>query len=370
MKKAIAFVLSALILCSSAACSAQTGEGSASQTTAEAQTVQPTTEAPTEALTLDPEAEASIKEAIEDFDFEGVIYAEKDGKLLYSYANGTQENGEKITIDTSLPVGSVSKQFCAAAVMLLQEQGKLSVNDTLDKYYPDFSEGSKIKLHNLLSMRSGLADPTGTSAVDTSEEKTEEENIEAVKNWIFSQPLNFEPDEGYKYSNCNYILLSDIVSQVSGKSYSQFMRESFFEPLGMNHTGTLAEMNSSPEWAQGAVFYNIDRNLGIVTQGAGDIVSNAADMTTWLNALSNGMAVSADSFKAMTTDYSNGGNYGYGLDLNVYGGVGHTGNISVYSAYDYVNTDKSFTLFVDSNTIDQFTAIVPFSEEMLDILMK
>lgn len=370
MKKAVALILSALILCSSAACSPQTGEGSASQATAEAQTVQPTTEAPTEALTLDPEAEASIKEAIEDFDFEGVVYAEKDGKPLYSYANGTQENGEKITIDTSLPVGSVSKQFCAAAVMLLQEQGKLSVNDTLDKYYPDFSEGSKIKLHNLLSMRSGLADPTGTTAVDISDDKTEKENIDAMINWAFGQPLSFEPDKNYSYANINYTILSDVVSQVSGKSYSQFMRESFFEPLGMKHTGTLAEMNSSPEWAQGLFFDKIDRNLGIVTQGAGDVVSNAADMTTWLNALSGGRAVSADSFKAMTTDYSNGGNYGYGLDLDVFGGVGHSGNISMYSAYDYVNTDKSFTLFVDSNTIDQFTAIVPFSEEMLDILMK
>ncbi|MEE0675816.1 MAG: serine hydrolase [Ruminococcus sp.] len=370
MKKAIAFVLSALILCSSAACSPQTGEGSASQATAGAQTVQPTTEAPTEALTLDSKAETSIKEAIEDFDFEGVIYAEKDGKPLYSYANGTQENGEKITIDTSLPVGSVSKQFCAAAVMLLQEQGKLSVNDTLDKYYPDYSEGSKIKLHNLLSMRSGLADPTGTSAVDISDDKTYEENINAMINWTFSKPLAFEPDENYSYANVNYTILSDIVSQVSGKSYPQFMRESFFEPLGMDRTGTLAEMDTSPEWAQGAVFYNIDRNLGIVTQGAGDIVSNAADMTTWLNALSSGRAVSADSFKTMTTDYSSGGNYGYGLYLNIYGGVGHYGNISVYSAFDYINKDKDFTLFVDSNTIDQFTAIVPFSEEMLDILMK
>ena len=93
-------------------------------------------------------------------------------------------------------------------------------------------------------------------------------------------------------------------------------------------------------------------------------------MTTWLNALSSGKAISAESFKTMTTDYSSGGNYGYGLYLNIYGGVGHYGNISVYSAFDYINKDKDFTLFIDSNTIDQFTAIVPFSEEMLDILMK
>lgn len=370
MKKAIAFVLSALILCSSAACSPQTGKGSASQATAEAQTVQPTTEAPTEALTLDPEAEASIKEAIENFDFEGVIYAEKDGKPLYSYANGTQENGEKITIDTSLPVGSVSKQFCAAAVMLLQEQGKLSVDDTLDKYYPDYSYGSKIKLHNLLSMRSGIPDSTGTSVVEISNDKTEEENINSVLTWTFSQPLKFEPDERYEYANVNYLILSRIVEKTSGKKYSEFLRESFFEPLGMNRTGTLSELAASPEWAQGAVFEQKDTRVGMMPNGAGDIVSNAADMTTWLNALSSGKAISAESFKTMTTDYSSGGNYGYGLYLNIYGGVGHYGNISVYSAFDYINKDKDFTLFVDSNTIDQFTAIVPFSEEMLDILMK
>lgn len=369
MKKGIAIILSALILCSSAACSSQSGESSASQTTSESQAVQTTTEALAEAPTLDSKTEASIEEAIQNFEFEGVIYAEKDGKPLYSFAKGTQENGEKITIDTPLPIGSVSKQFCAAAVMLLQEQGKLNVKDTLDKYYPEYADGSKISLHNLLSMRSGLPDPTGTNAIEGADEKTEAEKVDAIKKWVFSQQLIFEPDQNYTYANINYILLSDIVEQVSGKKYTEFLRESFFEPLGMNHTGTASEVADSPEWAQGAVFDQLDKHLGIPTSGAGDIISNAADMTTWLNALGNGKAVSAESFKAMTTDYSDGGNYGYGLDLDVYGGVGHSGTISIYSAYDYLNTDEKLTLFTVSNTIDQFTAIVPFSEELLEIFM-
>ena len=160
----------------------------------------------------------------------------------------------------------------------------------------------------------------------------------------------FEPDSEFVYTNTNFLLLADIVEQVSGKKYVDFLRENFFEPLGMTHTGFIIELGSSPSWAQGNIYKQVDTQPGL-TKGAGDLISNAADVTAWINALSSGKVISAEAYKAMTTDYSPEEHYGYGLYLQLDGGVGHYGAIQIYSAFDYVNTDKKQTLVVLSNSV-------------------
>ena len=292
-----------------------------------------------------------MEETIQLHGFEGVIYATENGKPVASYAKGTLENGTEITLDSPLPIGSVSKQFCAAAILLLQEQGKLSVSDTLDKYFPDYAQGKSLTLHNLLSMRSGIPELTEESGSDVTMENTEAQNVAAIKKWVFSQPLTFEPDEMFAYCNVNYFLLADIVEQVSGQKYTDFLRGSFFTPLGMTHSGFIGELPDSPAWAQGNIYQQVDAQPGL-TKGAGDIISNAADLTAWLNALSGGKVISAESYKAMTTDYSPETCYGYGLYLELEGGVGHYGAIQIYSAFDYVNTEKKTTLVALCNSID------------------
>ena len=194
MKKIIAILLSALIVCAAAGCSSGKDESSSSkaETTAAAEAV---TEAPpATAAAANPEVPDGMKDTIESNEFEGVVYAVQGEKPVASFAKGTAENGSAITLDTPLPIGSVSKQFCAAAVMLLQEQGKLSVNDTLDKYYPDYSDGKKITLHNLLSMRSGIPDLNEESGIDVTDDHTEEENVKIIKDWVFRQKLRHKDD--------------------------------------------------------------------------------------------------------------------------------------------------------------------------------
>ncbi len=150
MKKAIAIILSAIILCTCAACSSagkdsssSTSEKSASESgEATTETTQPKTTKPEATYTADND---SLKEAfsnLESADFSGIVYAERDGKPAAVYTGGKLYNDKEITIDTPMPIGSVSKQFCAASIMKLQEQGKLSVNDTLDKYYPEYKNNA------------------------------------------------------------------------------------------------------------------------------------------------------------------------------------------------------------------------------------
>ena len=368
MKKIIALILSALLVCSAASCSGGNSSSKA-ESKIEAATEQKT-EAPTEAPTNDPEIQAALDKMAEDYEFEGVVYAVKDGTQVASYAKGKLENGDEITLESPMPVGSVSKQFCAAAVLLLQEQGKLSVDDTLDKYFSEYKNGKKITIKNLLSMRSGIPEMTEEGNENlVSNDKTEKENVDAIKKLVFSQELDHDPDTIFAYANVNYFLLSNIVEQVSGEKYVDFLRKSFFTPLNMNHTGTIGELPSNPDWAKGLDYKKVDTQPGL-TNGCGDIISNAHDMTVWINALSSGKAISKDSYKAMTTDYSPETHYGYGMFLDISGGVGHYGSIGIYSAFDYINEEKKFTLFVDSNTLEQPTEINSVVDELLKALMK
>lgn len=364
MKKIIAIILSSLIVCAASGCGSN-GASSKAESTEAASTAEAAPEAT--AATANPSVPTGMDETIKQHGFEGVIYAVENGAPVASYASGKLENGSEITLDSPLPIGSVSKQFCAAAVLLLEEQGKLSVSDTLDKYYPDYAEGKKLTLHNLLSMRSGIPELTAESGDVVKPDGTEAENVSAIKEWVFSQPLSFEPDAEFVYTNTNYALLADIVEQVSGKKYADFLRDSFFTPLGMTHTGFISELSSSPAWTQGNTYEQVDLIPGL-TRGAGDIISNAADMTAWINALSSGKVISAESYKAMTTDYSPDVHYGYGMYLQLEGGAGHYGAIGIYSAFDYVNTDKKLTLIVLCNTIDP-TAMTGLASDLLYDLM-
>ena len=360
MKRITSILLVSLIICTSAACSSQKSgsESKISSSTEVSQTSFAAPETANEPVSSQnglsvknaPELPQSIQETIDDYDFEGVIYAVKKGENVIAYAEGTLENGDEIDINTPMPIGSVSKQFCAAAVLVLQEQGKLSADDTLDKYFPEYEEGKKISLHNMLSMQSGIPEMLSEDIEDiVSIDKKEEENKAAIKKWLFDQPLDFEPGKQFEYVNSNYFLLSDIVEQVSGKKYIDFLRENFLKPLGMEHTGTIGELPDSPEWANGTTYKELDAQPGL-TNGCGDLISNVEDMNIWINALSSGNAISAESYKAMTTDYSQS-QYGYGMFLEIQGGVGHPGSIGIYSSFDYLNKDEDLTLLTLSNTI-------------------
>ena len=352
MKKIFSLILSALIICSVTACSSNENSVSEPVQTATTQTAtQTVTEEPTEPTAQITGTDENAKKAMENLKkigYSGVVSVVKDGKPYCSYAKGLLEDGTAITIDTPMPVGSVSKQFCACAIMLLQEQGKLNVSDKLEKYFPEYTEGKNITLHNLLSMRSGVPELNLSLA---SMDKTDEENTKILMDDIFSQSPLFEPDDMYTYTNANYFLLGNIVEKVSGKKYFEFLKENFFEPLGMTHTGSINELPDNPKWADGHTYTKIDGQPGL-TKGAGDIISNTTDMHIWLDALHTGKSISLESYKTMTTNYSSGSFYGYALVLNYPNeGIGHSGLIGSYTAQDYISEELNMTVFMDSNNI-------------------
>ena len=355
MKRITALLLAAVLLCCLTACgkSAEKAEP----------VTEATTQAPTEAGALQTIADAVIRQS----GFEGVVMITQNGEVLAQSAvgNTNREPNAPVTPDTRFCVASVSKQFAATAIMLLQEQGLLSTSDTIDAYFPDFVYGGSITIQNLLSMRSGLF--TGDGIVPNSGEapslvpeeygfsydNTMEENRQAALAWLFEQPLNFEPGTRYEYSNSNYFLLAQIVEQVAGMPYEDFVRQRIFEPLGMSRSGFIHELWHEDDVAlpPAADAENFEAPIASgVLQGAADLVTTAGDIDKWLTALRQKTLLSEESYAEMTQDYSpDDGKYGYGLMLHMPNGIGHTGMLSAYTSLAYTRPDKGYNLFAVSN---------------------
>ena len=248
MKKIVAFVLSAVMAAACAGCGSVNGESSKTQSGSTAATGEATvaTAAPE---TLPNSVKKQIDQALSTAEFQGVMQISRGGSVIYQFVKGTDDNGQPLTIDASLPIASVSKQFCAAGVMLLSEKNKLSVDDTLDKYYPEYKFAKQLTLKNLLTMSSGIPDYYEKFMDGSALGTIEADNVKKIKEAIFGEELYFEPGDDYAYSNSNYFLLADIIEQVSGVPYHEYIRTNIFEPLGMTSSGFMEEISGNPAWA-------------------------------------------------------------------------------------------------------------------------
>ena len=373
MKKVLALLLSGVITASVfAGCSSSPSESSSSAAADTSATEQ--TEPQTTVQPLAESVKKQLDEALSKEAFKGVTQIVRGDTVIYQYTDGSDDNGQPMTIDASLPIGSVSKQFCAAAVMLLCDRDKLSVDDKLDKYYSDYKSGNKITIKNMLNMSSGIPDYYEMFMDGSKLGADEAENIKKIKEMLFAEELNFEPGDDYGYSNSNYLLLADIVEQVSGTPYHEFIRKNIFEPLEMTHTGFVEDIKDSPEWASSLSKTELmtETSCPGLTKGAGDIVINAADMDKWMHGLSGGKVISSESYKKMTEDVNENSyeDYCYGLYKMSYDGVGHVGQIPPhFGAVDYFSTEQGIYLFAASNDPRGSSFVQQLPQTLLDILM-
>ncbi len=368
MKRILAIILSCAMLLSVSACSSEKADNTET-------TVQSTTTEPTQAVTVDPlsdEVKEQIDTALEKNNFEGIVYLTQNGTVVYESATGKDEKGADLTVESPMYIGSVSKQFCATAIMMLKEQGKLTVDDTLDKFFPEYEIGKDITIKNLLSMRSGIPEMLG-NLDGVSVDKTESENVAIIKKWIFEQPLDFEPDSENVYSNTNYFLLGIIVEEVSGQPYNEFIRENIFKPLGMKDSGFVNEVKTNPDFSKGLTYDTFPAGTGAedgVSKGAGDIVTTAPDMDKWMTGLRSGKIISDESYREMIADHSPdiGAHYGYGLQAMYKKGIGHGGKIGNYMCLDYINEEYGYNLFAITSTTHDKVQSIP--NLLMDILIK
>src|SRR5262249_20944069 len=256
-----------------------------------------------------------------------------------SYGVADLELDVPMPSDASFEIGSVTKQFTAASILLLAERGKLSVDDEVTRFLPDYpTHGQRITIRHLLNHTSGIRGYTELPELgDLMKLKKPRETLVTL---FGDKPLDFNPGEALVYNNSAYFLLGLIVEKVSGQTYAEFVKSNLFDKVGMPGSYYCSESAVHRHHAHG---YATD-NGTLVLKGfishvwpysAGLLCSTAADLSAWLAALHGGRVLSADSYRAMTTPGSLADGtkvrYGFGVgvaQLNGRRAVFHGGGIN------------------------------------------
>jgi CubicO group peptidase (beta-lactamase class C family) len=300
------------------------------------------------------------------------VLVAREGKIVFQGGFGFADIEKKspITPETKFRIGSISKQFTAAAVLRLAEQGKLSLDDSLDKYFPDFPHAGEVKLRHLLTHTSGLH--SYTDKPDFIGRVKEPIEPARLIEWFQRDPPDFAPGKGFHYNNSAYFLLGEIVAKVSGKSFADHLQETIFEPLGMKDTGIY--VNSAPPagMANGYSFANEKLEPGLDWDmswagGAGALYSTVGDLFRWNEALFGGRVLNETSFQGATTPVElpatvDGMNYGYGLMMlrvKRLPAIGHGGGLNGWSTYLLRFPEQRCTVVVLTNALPQPPKLSP-----------
>jgi CubicO group peptidase (beta-lactamase class C family) len=248
--------------------------------------------------------------------FMGSVLVAQNGKVLFSKSYGWANMEWNIpnSSTTKFQIASVTKQFTAASILLLEERGKLKTDDLVKKYLPDApASWDKVTIYNLLTMTSGIA---GDAA--KYEPGTPDKLIFADK------PLAFQPGEKWDYSNLGYDVLGYLLERVSGQTYPDFVQENIFKPLGMNDSGydsnvTVILHHASGYWPGADGIENAERpnqNFGFA---AGGLYSTTEDLLRWEEGLFGGKVLTPVSLRKMTTPFKHAiFNHDYACGLYVY----------------------------------------------------
>jgi CubicO group peptidase (beta-lactamase class C family) len=277
--------------------------------------------------------------------------------------------------NTYFELASVSKQFTAGAIFLLQQDGKLSVGDPLSKYFPGFPNGNAITLQDLLQHRSGLVDyinfgdyPDFTDAY-AAFMASGQTNYAAIADRLASFPLRFAPGTAYEYSNSNYLLLGMVVAQVSGEPFGAFLQQRIFGPLGMTQTQQGFPPPPVTDFALGYETYN--GAIGRASQwnlawcaGGGGLTSTVGDVEKWDRAVRAPGIFTAGSLAQMFAPGPFPQSYGTYADgwfissLNGHRYIWHDGAFGGFQTMNATFPDDGIDIIVLTN---EGTGVLPYS---------
>ena len=307
------------------------------------------------------EIETYMKSAVEFERFSGSILVARDGRPIVSkgYGMANYEHDVPNTPKTVFRLASVTKQFTAASIMMLQERGKLNVNDPFCKYLTDCpAQWQPITIRQLLTMTSGIP---GANAMELGPLRglpvPWDQWLEATK----KKSLEFVPGESFKYANTGYTLLGFIIERVSGKTYGEFLQENIFAPLGMTQSGyedprrIIKYRATGYRYLPGEPIANVPYAEMVGLYAAGGIYSTTEDLLLWDQALYTDKLLSRKSLDEMFTPYKDmipGKGYGYGLWTTRKHGrqeIAHGGNLAGFITYISRFPSERVTVIVLSN---------------------
>lgn len=256
------------------------------------------------------------------FDYSGSILLEQKGEVLLRKAYGFADRpaGRPLTTDTAFDIGSMAKQFTAAAVLELERQGRLSLGDPLARFFPAAPpDKGGITVEQLLTHTAGLAAdfPVG----DPAQPHYDDVDAPTAVARILGQPLEFQPGASWSYSNCGFILLAAIVQEASGQDFRDFVRRTLLAPAGMHHTDFWGSEPDYPVALGHDGFGNVvvdPAGLGATWYdlGGGEVWSTLDDLRAWIDALASATVLDADRvvrlFEPRAGGNSRDGAYAYG----------------------------------------------------------
>lgn len=300
----------------------------------------------------------------------------KNGTILYTqgYGYANLSTCEAVQPSMDFQIGSVTKQFTAAATLQLLNAGKLNIDDPAVNYLPSYALDPRITLRMLLTQTSGLTDyldfPAASSWVNGVSEQT-------VLTQIVQAPLLFTPGTYYAYSNSNYFLLGSIIEAVSAVTYPSYLASNIFQSLGLNNTSYLQPAGAASPYTQGP-------SPGVIPDAsmyfsAGALWSNVQDLATWDAGLLNGKVIPPALFAVMVTPsglpiYPQGGPSPYAMGLVVETEVGHpfawhNGQTAAYAAFNGVFLDDGFSVLVLTNTpTAETTPLLNLEEQLMQAI--
>ncbi|GJM31510.1 MAG: penicillin-binding protein 4* [Saprospiraceae bacterium] len=271
--------------------------------------------------------------------FNGTILVDEQGQVIYDKAWGYADFQSKkpLTNDAAFYLASVSKQFTTMAVMMLKEQGKLSYDDPLSKYFPEFPPyANTVTIRHMMTHTSGIPDHYRLGAGRPGLNNNDVFNL-----LIQQDTLDFTPGERYSYSNGGYILLSMIVEKVTGQLFSSYMKEHIFDPLGMNNTLVFDESNTNViNRTIGYTPFGKPDDYNLYTTGAGGMYTTTGDLHKWDRALYTEQLVSQatleDAFTPFQLNDGKTRNYGFGWRIqedSLTKKVFHTGGMAGFRTF-------------------------------------
>ena len=306
--------------------------------------------------------------------FQGVALVAQGNEIKFAKAYGNADYDDNIVnkVNTRFAIASNTKQFTAVAIMQLMEDGKINLDDTIDKYFPKFKYANQITVRELLQMRSGLVDYLNAAELyfkddeslkilnDYREKAYFDEYVsdsrwtaDIILNNLYLSELQFEPGQAYDYCNTNYYLLGLIIEQASGVSYEYYIKENIFKPCGMK----ISSMSAEDTDAKG--HGSVESGEIVVnpkfTFAAGNIYTNVYDLIRWERMFHTGKLLSQESYKEMITPSEDSG-YGFGLIISD-GIIRHSGVIDGFNSYTEYDSAKDITIIILEN-YDPSTSIL------------
>ena len=297
-----------------------------------------------------------IRQSADRDEFSGSVLVARGGQVLLDQGYGLANREWNVPNDgdTKFRLASVSKQFTAVAVMLLNERGLVDLDAPLKTYLPDAPAAwDAVTVRHLLNHTSGIANLTAFP--DFEAQKTRPATLDQLIARFRDRPLDFQPGQGWSYSNSGYILLTAVIERAGGKSYADFVAENLFQPLGMADSGYDSHAAVLPRRAAGYVptaggFANADYVDMTIPQGAGGLYSTTHDLLKWEQGLFGGRLLSPASLTALTTPVRNDYAMGLGVRPSTNGAViQHNGGIEGFNTWMAHDTGSGMTVIVLGN---------------------